>query len=162
MDGNSRTKHKSSHSSVLTGRMTTLATSRFIVHCPADILKLIFETIPGRHNDPGRNLKQAISLSAVCRTWRMVALDTPKIWSDIRLQMGPNNSGWEEYWTHAVERVKKVPIKIQIHNLCIERPNDLSRVIQAASLTIDTLHLNFEHADDINSLAKIWENSAST
>jgi hypothetical protein len=157
MESHTRSKRKGNQeSSVPTNQVTILPASRLLIHCPADLLKLIFEAIPSRHNDPDLNFRQANSLSAVCHTWRMVALETPRIWCDIGLRMGPSDRGWEEHWARTVERVKKVPVKIQIRNLCVEHPNDLSRFIQEASLTIDSLHLEFEHPDDINSLAKIW------
>lgn len=106
------------HASICTKRVKELdALLNPIRTCPDDILRLIFEqTVQGSKS----RLAQAKHLSHVCSLWRAIALTTPRIWSDIRINFsGQHNNSFArpipQYWEPILKRAKNVPMALDIY-----------------------------------------------
>ncbi|KAJ7156492.1 hypothetical protein C8R43DRAFT_1125692 [Mycena crocata] len=68
-------------------RVTALA---FVNHLPSELLIIIFHHILGdywKRMWSSTYEEQLFRLTAVCRSWRQVALSTPELWSNFRIRM---------------------------------------------------------------------------
>jgi F-box-like len=82
--------------------------------CPSDVLQLIFEAACDPSPWP---IETAVTLSAVCRKWRKIAIETPRLWFDISftLDEGPFDPSY--FWSFVIPRIKMVPAVVKIHHL---------------------------------------------
>lgn len=129
-----------------------------ITRLPVEIFELIFETVVLRHTDPGLALVHATRLAAINRTWRAIALNTPRIWSNIAFSIDVTGTqAWNAYWTCIVARVKSTPATIQISDISLESDQkDLTFLSTAKSLVIESLHLGFTHHSAVPLVTELW------
>lgn len=80
--------------------------------CNRDVHQYIFELAV---EDGQEGLQTATRISHVCRLWRIVALDTPKIWSHVYLSHNSHPEGAGSFLDRMLLRVKAVPVDITLH-----------------------------------------------
>lgn len=83
---------------------------------PAELLTQIFEyTVRANWSS---NVWQSIQLSHVCQYWRAVALNSPSLWSEIKINFRDDSLSFiTKYWSWVVERVKAAPVNVYFYNL---------------------------------------------
>jgi hypothetical protein len=91
--------------------------------CPFEVLQLIFEATSDMMFDP---FAAALPLSAVCRKWRKIALDTPRLWREIRLDLDLGHDP-SHFCNLIIPRIKMCPAIIKIHDLGIHTASILER-----------------------------------
>jgi hypothetical protein len=99
-------------------------------------------------------------LAGTCGRWRRIALDTPRLWSDITLEMGSNMDLLQDYWRRTKERVKNAPLTIRISDICLAGPGSLSTIHFGSSLNIEFLRLHFEHWVNLSMLPEMLGGSS--
>ncbi|PVF98733.1 hypothetical protein CPB86DRAFT_784579 [Serendipita vermifera] len=90
--------------------------------CPFEVLQIIFEwtvVFNAEYGDfsESRNdwFRAATCLSHVCRRWRSIALDTPKLWSKLpELTINPIGTDDNLFWERTLSRVKGYPADLYI------------------------------------------------
>lgn len=91
-----------------------------ISRCPVDILKCIFEATIEKPDFPyksGTSLTTATCLSRVCRKWRAICFDTPRLWSICRMTCAAVRGSISRemiFWERVLALVKSVPMIIRI------------------------------------------------
>lgn len=83
----------------------------YAIYCPPDVLKFIFEFVVG--NDD-RSSRYAIDISHVCQQWRLIALDTPRLWNRIVLHTYDAVRTSGSYLEQVALRTRAVPVDIII------------------------------------------------
>jgi hypothetical protein len=66
-------------------------------------------------NDPSAWIidKAPVNLTRVCSLWRAIALDTPRIWTSLRVLAG-HNQKWRKQWDVMLERSNGLPLSLQV------------------------------------------------
>src|ERR1700761_2146526 len=82
-----------------------------ILSCPAEIIQEIFKYVV-LSRKPRRN--RATILSHVCQAWREIALTTPSLWADIRLNLDLPRSILDDYWMEMTKRAQNMPLDVII------------------------------------------------
>jgi hypothetical protein len=128
-----------------------------IVHCPVDILKLIFEAAiqrPYPRDFDSNSLFSFITstrISHVCHEWRSIALDTPRLWATIRLDISENSSSEiSEYWDRLRGRLNSFPCMITVDGLRSDNFSQLDVLNEIP--VIRRLDLNLESGETFNVL----------
>lgn len=90
-----------------------------ISRCTDDVLMCIFETMLLTDDD-----KFAISttISHVCRRWRQVALDMPKLWNEIEFSCRDPVDRIQSYLDRMIPRVKARPVDVSIDRIDYDDP----------------------------------------
>jgi hypothetical protein len=127
------------------------------VHCPVDILKLIFEAAIQRPHPRDIDSYSIFSfitatrISHVCREWRSIALDTPRLWATIRLDISENSSSEiSEYWDRLSGRLQSVPCRITVDEIGSDNFSKLDVLNKIP--VIKRLDLNLESGETFNVL----------
>lgn len=80
-----------------------------ILSCPAEIIQEIFKYVVLSRKPRG---DRAAILSHVCQAWREIALTTPSLWAEIRLNLDLPRSILDEYWAEMVTRAQNMPLEV--------------------------------------------------
>ncbi|KAF8868002.1 hypothetical protein BD779DRAFT_1393234, partial [Infundibulicybe gibba] len=76
-----------------------------VARLPPEILSRIF-VFNARMVRPGDRVDVARAISHVCRRWREIALDCPRLWPHINFEHGPR------WLTRVIERSRSVPLSL--------------------------------------------------
>jgi hypothetical protein len=105
---------------------------------PAEILQSIFEEagMAGREVDYSKSYSlvnsESLRISHVCRLWRTVALNTGRLWVDIRFPLDDPVAKLQEIWTVITTRAKNCPLSVDI----IEMSEDAGRALKRGNFFI--------------------------
>jgi hypothetical protein len=111
---------------------------RISLSLPQELLQHIFEEMAILGKEINYNYddtyllinSESLRVSHVCRLWRTVALNTPRLWVDIRLPIGESVPKLAELWKIIVSRAKKHPLRVDI----IEGPEERLRLLKQMRL----------------------------
>ena len=99
--------------------------------------------------------KQAITLSSIGCAWRPVAIDTPRLWSNIITSMRSDREAIAGYWLLVSGQVKGVPINLLVD--WITFTTELSIINFRRTLAIEGLGLRFEDATNAELFPGSWQ-----
>lgn len=85
-----------------------------ISRCPLDVLMCIFETMLLTEDD---EFAISMTISHVCRRWRQVALNMPRLWSEIGFSCTAPVDRIQSYLDRIIPRVKARPINVWIDHI---------------------------------------------
>lgn len=121
-----------------------------IMRCPIDILKCIFEACFETPNLSYKTFSTSASISQVCRHWRAISLDTPRIWSiiDIECSKPTSFSCLQEFWERTYTRIKQVPAYILIRSISTSSKFPYQGIQLDKIPVIEHLMFNVVHDDD--------------
>lgn len=84
-------------------------------YCIVDVLKEIFEaTAPVSRSYSSTNFVTSLTLASISRHWRMVALDTPRLWNHVQFSLRMPVINAADFWKAYSRRVRDVPANIYI------------------------------------------------
>ncbi|KAI9064010.1 hypothetical protein FKP32DRAFT_1570692, partial [Trametes sanguinea] len=148
------------HADTIIGLKTRLNTLTPIARLPPEILSEIFALVSTkqyeetwRHHYGSSQVYKWLSVAHVCRVWRSIALDTPRLWSNIVLTR-------PEVDREVLARSKKAPLWISANVLHPEdeRATMLNTIMEDAT-RLKELHLTGP-ARALQSLCAKWTNRA--
>lgn len=124
-----------------------------ILRCPVEILRCIFEaTTDGLSSPYGYSritFYMAMRLSEVCRKWRTICLDSPRLWSVYRMHCMIDRrsiSRLKVFWERLSALVKHAPMLISIQGITDYFPYSGIRLDKFP--VIERLELNFSSSRD--------------
>lgn len=88
-----------------------------VSRCTLDVLMCIFETILLTSDN---KLAISIIISHVCRRWRQVALDMPKLWNEIDFLCTDPIDKVQSYLDQMIPRVKATPADLWIKGVDLD------------------------------------------
>jgi len=89
-----------------------------VSRCTSDVLKCIFEAAVAAPFTPGDHAFQvATRISHVCRSWRLVAINTPRLWTTIEFSCFRSLDAIQTFMERMMVRAKAVPVYISIWNV---------------------------------------------
>ena len=107
---------------------------------PVELLRAIFEAAMDIAES---KLKMAVKLSHVCRQWRDIALDAPRLWSQVSLRPSANSNS---FWAEIIPRMKTIPATVHIEGIK-ERHIPLLETWRLSTIpNIEKLTLGSSHA----------------
>ncbi|KIM24395.1 hypothetical protein M408DRAFT_233258 [Serendipita vermifera MAFF 305830] len=83
---------------------------------PPDLLQRVFQCIYDEQEESNR-LQVTLGLSHVCKWWRKIVHDSPRLWSRISYAMHKTGPGIASFWDFVIPRMKAVPPVIVIKGL---------------------------------------------
>jgi hypothetical protein len=83
-----------------------------VFRCNRDVHQYIFEFAV---EDGRQGLKTATRISHVCRLWRIIALDTPKMWSCVYLSGTRGSEDTRSFLDRTLRRVRAVPVDLTLY-----------------------------------------------
>jgi hypothetical protein len=86
-----------------------------ISQCPDDIIQTIFEHLADTSGYPSP--ADSVRLSSVCRRWRVLALNTPRLWRHVFLDLSAPLDRQDFIRTEIIPRSKHVPITVIVDAL---------------------------------------------
>jgi hypothetical protein len=107
---------------------------------PVDILQAIFEEVAIMEKEVDLyercsviNL-ESLRISHVCRLWRTVAINTPRLWVTIRLPLAKSATKLNQLWIIVTNRAKSCPLNVEI----VEPPGNLNLVLRQRNFILSS------------------------
>jgi hypothetical protein len=128
---------------------------------PTDVLQIIFE-LACQASNPANRIHTAIRLSHVCQRWRMISVDTPRLWCDVTFSFGMKRAHTSAFWSSLIPRMRCVPASITLLSLDEAGGNRLKQCNLRQISVISSLMLDltgWEYFSRIKSFPCFWPRS---
>lgn len=116
-------------------------------HFPFEILSLIFSLVCDRPYDIFSLARGPWALAKVCSTWRSVALQSPRLWANMFLDLGPRKSHYRSslvaIFEEALHRGRRCRLfRLIIHGHFSPIPSDLVALLAKWSWRCESLYIS--------------------